>query len=54
MVAQYADADSVDQDRVAQLRVVLSAPAVRGAYLNTLVASERPLAEAIARAPVWT
>jgi AcrR family transcriptional regulator len=45
---QYSGAGDPHPDWVARLRLVLSAPALRGAYLNTLVASERPLAEAIA------
>lgn len=47
-IAQYAAADDLNSEWVVQLRLILSAPALRGAYLKTLVASERPLAEAIA------
>ena len=47
-IAHYSSAGDVNSDWVAQLRLILSAPALRGAYLKTLVASERPLAEAIA------
>jgi AcrR family transcriptional regulator len=48
VLAQYAAADYLDPQRAAQLRLIVSAPALRGAYLKTLVASEQALAEAIA------
>jgi AcrR family transcriptional regulator len=35
-------------DSMARLRLILSSPALRGEYLNAMVATERPLADAIA------
>jgi AcrR family transcriptional regulator len=48
VLAQYAAADPLDSQRMTQIRLIVSAPALRGAYLKTLAASEQALAEAIA------
>jgi AcrR family transcriptional regulator len=46
--AHYSNAGDFNPEWAEQLRLVLSAPALRAAYLKTLVATERSLAEAIA------
>ena len=48
LAKQYQAATSTDRDDVERIRLLASSPALRGEYLKTLVAAERPLAEAIA------
>lgn len=45
---QLLAADGVDRDHVERIRLVVSSPALRGEYLKATVASECPLARAIA------
>ena len=44
---QYTGAIMDDRDRFQKMRLVISAPSLRGEYLKAAVAAERPLAEAI-------
>jgi AcrR family transcriptional regulator len=48
LAAEYEPGAGLDRHEVERMRLVLSSPALRGEYLKTLVAAERPLAEAIA------
>ncbi|TMC01940.1 MAG: TetR family transcriptional regulator [Chloroflexi bacterium] len=48
VAGQHLAADRVDRDHVERIRLVISSPALRGEYLKAIVASERPLARAIA------
>lgn len=47
-VAQYVGGRSTNEEGLAQLQRLISSQALSGAYLKALVATERPLAEAIA------
>jgi AcrR family transcriptional regulator len=46
--AQFQAATRVDRERIEPLRMVISAPALRGEYLKTQVQAEGPLAKVIA------
>src|SRR5215470_10360731 len=48
LAAQYEAVAQVDRERIEQIRMVISAPALRGEYLKTLVQAEGPLAKVIA------
>jgi len=48
LAAQYEAVPPVDRERIEQIRMVISAPALRGEYLKTLVQAEGPLAKVIA------
>jgi AcrR family transcriptional regulator len=44
---QYVDEGGDDREQYQKMRLVISAPSLRGEYLKAAVAAERPLAEAI-------
>jgi len=48
LAVQYEAVPQVDRERIEQIRMVISAPALRGEYLKTLVQAEGPLAKVIA------
>jgi AcrR family transcriptional regulator len=48
VVAEYAGDAEPDKDEAVRMRLVITAPALRGEFLKATAAMERPLAEAIA------
>jgi AcrR family transcriptional regulator len=47
-LAQYTAATRVDRERIEQIRMMMTSPALQGEALKTMVQAERPLAQAIA------